>query len=389
MNPKNKILLICPSYVPPLIGGHKVWTHNLAENSNLKIDLLTGLIKEGYSEVSGPNINLIRKKQIFGTNEEIIDPTNFDLIKSYFFILRWLVGVRFSHKYEVIVVNGFVVLNALVILLCKIMNIKVVGMGVSEEYTLAIHGKNFKSKVQRFLLKLHKFADAYIVVCHFAKRLLIEYGGQENRIIVIPSSINELKLLTEVTKKESNNKILSVGRLVERKGFHMLVEAVHKIKDSIPDIQVDIVGDGPYKKQIEGKIKLLSMEKYVSIHSGLDDDELSKLYANANLFVLAHMMLENGDTEGCPTVFSEASGSGLPVIGGTGAGADTVIIEGVTGFIVDARDTDKLSNTIKKILNDKELAYTLGKAGSEKIKSEHTPTVTGKQFRKLIQDLID
>ena len=123
---------------------------------------------------------------------------------------------------------------------------------------------------------------------------------------MIPSSINESKLLTEVTKKVSNNKILSVGRLVERKGFHMLVEAVHKIKDSIPDIQVDIVGDGPYKKQIEGKIKLLSMEKYVSIHSGLDDDELSKLYANANLFVLAHMMLENGDTEGCPTVFSEA-----------------------------------------------------------------------------------
>ena len=161
------------------------------------------------------------------------------------------------------------------------------------------------------------------------------------------------------------------------------------IKDSIPDIQIDIVGDGPHKKQIEGKIELLSMEKYVSIHSGLDDDELSKLYANANLFVLAHMMLENGDTEGCPTVFSEASGSGLPVIGGTGAGADTVIIEGVTGFIVDARDTDNLSNTIKKILNDKELAYRLGKAGSEKIKSEHTPTVTGKQFRRLIQDLIE
>ena len=125
MKPKNKILVICPSFVPPLIGGHKVWTHNLIENSGLQIDLLTGKIKEGFSEVSGKRINLIRKKQIFGTNEEIIDPTNIDLIKSYFFILRWLIGISFSHKYEVIVVHGFVVLNALVILLCKIMNIKV------------------------------------------------------------------------------------------------------------------------------------------------------------------------------------------------------------------------------------------------------------------------
>ena len=395
MNPKNEILLICPAYVPPLVGGHKVWTHNLVENSNLKIDVLTGEIKEGYSEISGKNVNLIREKKIFNnssiyfeSNEQSIDPKNIDLIKSYFFILKWLISVRFHHKYKIIVVHGFVVLNALVILLCKILNIKVVCMGNAEEYTLAKYGKNLKSRIQRLLLKLHRFSDAYIVVCHFAKRLLIEEGGLKEKIFVIPSSINESKLSdSKIRKKETGNKILSVGRLVERKGFHKLVEAVSLLKYSIPDIKVDIVGNGPYKADIESTIRRLNMEDTVTVHSGLDDDGLSELYANANLFVLAHMMLDNGNTEGCPTVFSEASGSGLPVIGGTGAGADTVIIEGKTGFIVDARDIKELSKTISKILNDKDLAYSLGKAGSVKIKNEHTPKVTGKKFYEVIVSL--
>jgi glycosyltransferase involved in cell wall biosynthesis len=388
MTPKHKILLICPSFVPPMIGGHKVWTHNLIENSGLHIDVLTGKIKKGFSEISGDKINMIRKDFIFGTSEEIVDPRNIDLIKSYYFIMQWLLKISLTHKYQVVIVHGFVILNPLIILLCKCLRIKVICMGNAEEYTLALYGKGLKPFIQKLFLKLHKYSDAYIVVCHFAKRILNKQGLDNKKIFVIPSSVNNSKIAKTIIKKERGNRILSVGRLVERKGFHKLIDAANHLRKQIPDIFIDIVGDGPYKEEILKQIEILKMKDHVILHSNLSDDALSNLYQESNLFVLAHMMLENGDTEGCPTVFSEASGSGLPVIGGTGAGADTVIVEGETGYIVDVKSTEELRDKVKKVLLDRNLAFQLGQNGIKKIKSEHTPEVTGKQFRSLIDTVL-
>ena len=76
---------------------------------------------------------------------------------------------------------------------------------------------------------------------------------------------------------------------------------------------------------------------YVKLHGEITDEELSNLYSKSDLFILAHTMLKNGDTEGCPNVFSEAMANNLPVIGGTGAGADTAIIDNYNGYIVNSK----------------------------------------------------
>ena len=88
------------------------------------------------------------------------------------------------------------------------------------------------------------------------------------------------------------------------------------------------------------------------------------LYENNSIAVLAHTLLKNGDTEGCPTVFSEAMGHGLPVIGGDGAGADTAIIEGKNG-IVHGPDIEELSNAISKIFLDPDLAKSMSEYGKK------------------------
>ena len=87
------------------------------------------------------------------------------------------------------------------------------------------------------------------------------------------------------------------------------------------------------------------------------DEDLRKIYEDASLFVLAHTLLENGDTEGCPTVFSEAMGYGLPIIGGTGAGADTAIIEGCNGFIVNSKNIEEIVDAIKRSLRHECIEY--------------------------------
>ena len=93
--------------------------------------------------------------------------------------------------------------------------------------------------------------------------------------------------------------------------------------------------------------------------------------------------------EGCPTVFSEAMGHGLPIIGGTGAGADTAIINGVNGFIVDSKNILDLSNSITKILKNTDLSESMILAGQKKLKQNHDPVKNGLAFQKSISRIIN
>ena len=100
------------------------------------------------------------------------------------------------------------------------------------------------------------------------------------------------------------------------------------------------------------------------------------------------MLLDNGDTEGCPTVFSEAMGHGLPVIGGTGAGADTAIIHGKNGFIVNVRNQDEMKKYISKILENDELQKNMVEYGKEKLEKDHNPKKNGLALFNTIERIL-
>ena len=124
---------------------------------------------------------------------------------------------------------------------------------------------------------------------------------------------------------------------------------------------------------------------YIKLHGEISDEKLATLYGESDLFVLAHTMLDNGDTEGCPTVFSEAMANNLPVIGGSGAGADTAIIDNYNGYIVNSKNIDELSSSIKKILLDENLHKKMVLNGKLKLSKDHNPKINGKIFGSFIE----
>jgi glycosyltransferase involved in cell wall biosynthesis len=142
------------------------------------------------------------------------------------------------------------------------------------------------------------------------------------------------------------------------------------------------------RDQLENQIKNLSAGDYIKLYNNASDELLSRKYQEASLFVLAHMLLSNGDTEGCPTVFSEAMGHGLPLIGGTGAGADTAIISGKNGYIVNVRNQKELISKIKEILNNKELSKKMIEFGKEKLSRDHDPRKAGIALAKTVERII-
>jgi phosphatidylinositol alpha-1,6-mannosyltransferase len=157
--------------------------------------------------------------------------------------------------------------------------------------------------------------------------------------------------------------LLTVGRLIERKGHTTVIEALPKIRRHFPDVRYAIVGNGPMQERLEELAERIAPGAVMFFH-GLGDQDVATLYDSCTVFVMPHRTIpETGDTEGCPTVFLEASLHGKPVIGGNAGGVADAIIDGETGLIIDGTDVDAVADAIIRLLSDVAFANTLGVHG--------------------------
>lgn len=381
----NRFLLISPDFPPPLVGGSLVWLLNLVGNCPQNFDILTGPKDKNYEEVfDGPN-RVFRSRFIKDSH----DPSFFQLLSTYIYMPFWMVKQNFKENYKAVLVNPGVIGNSILFITGKLFGIKVIGIGHGEEITVPLYGRGIKNWIKRSIMKsCYKHAVGFIVVCHFCRRLLISLEVDGNYVDVIPSCLNPDKIREKTLKHKENYNIISVGRLIERKGFHFLIDAVVKLQEEFPLIKLEIVGDGPYKGVLENKIKQTNSSNYVNLNGQISDDKLVHLYESSSLSVLAHTLLDNGDTEGCPTVFSEAMGHGLPVIGGDGAGADTAIVNGKNGFIVHSPNINELAEAIRTIFLDPVLANSMREFGKAKLARDHDPKKNGLALETSIKRLV-
>jgi phosphatidylinositol alpha-1,6-mannosyltransferase len=376
MNSK-KILLVSPDFPPPFVGGSLVWIHSLISNSKYNYEVLTAENKFTHS-----NINISTIKSKFITNSS--NPTRLNLFFNYFYIFFWCLINLKKNKYDLVVSNPGLVGNCIVFFLCKILRIKVIGTVYSEEITTSIYGKNLKSKFKLFLVKFfYKYADIFITVCSFSENLIKSFKFNKNIYVLPPGD------LLKIENKNFNypSTLLSVGRLIKRKGFDRLIIATNEAKKKIPNLKLNIIGNGDEFQNLNKLIKNLNACEFIKIYSNVNREQLNKFYLQSDLFILANYMMENGDTEGCPVVLIEAMSYLLPVIGGKGGGVDTAISDGKNGYIIDSNQITEVANKIILILNDINLIKQMSLYSKKKIISEHNIKVISQKFDNIVFDL--
>ena len=175
-----------------------------------------------------------------------------------------------------------------------------------------------------------------------------------------PSSLPE--------KPEKEKIIISTGKLKARKGYHVSIPAIGRIKKKYPQIKYYIVGDQSDKKyfnQLKDLAEKCGLGKDVVFQEGISDRELIKLYYSADLFVLTPINIKN-NFEGFGQVYLEASACGKPVIGTYGCGAEDAVVDGITGLLVPQNDIEKTAEAILKLLDNPELAGKLGENGKKR-----------------------
>jgi glycosyltransferase involved in cell wall biosynthesis len=214
------------------------------------------------------------------------------------------------------------------------------------------------------LLKRKMDAARFVVTCTDANR---EYLQRLSRTTVhcIYHGLNAdfTRLLKESAGRSSRNgklRLLSVGRLVEKKGFDIFVEACGILRRRGVAFESVIVGeDGEHTEAVKRRIASHNLEQSVRLTGPMPQARLFEEYSRATMFCLPCRVLDNGDRDGIPNVLVEAMACGLPVVTTAISGIPEVVKDGVNGLLVPTENPEALADALMRISQDHSLARRL------------------------------
>lgn len=161
-------------------------------------------------------------------------------------------------------------------------------------------------------------------------------------------------------------RIISVGRLIEKKGFRNLIAACALLRGAGRAFHCEIIGDGPLLDDLSAKILANQLEDHVQLVSTLSQFKIAKRLAAATIFVLPCIKESGGGMDNLPTVIMEAMASGLPVISTATAGVPEMVDAGETGLLVPPDDPSALAEAIATLISQPDEARRLGARGRER-----------------------
>lgn len=164
-------------------------------------------------------------------------------------------------------------------------------------------------------------------------------------------------------RERAEVRLLTVARLVEKKGIAHVLHALARVRDELPSLRYDVIGDGPLRGELGALAASLGVVERVRFLGARTSDEVHRAMREADLFVLPSVIARNGDEEGTPTVLMEASYAGLPVLATRHAGIPDVVADGETGVLVPEGDDDALAEALRTLILERERWPAMGEAG--------------------------
>lgn len=242
---------------------------------------------------------------------------------------------------------------------------------------------------------IYSCADGVIAANEFARANLLRIGVAEDKIFKILPGVDREKFVPQRPNPELITRyglagkkiILSVGRLVARKGHTRLLQALNQIRDRVPQFHYLIAGEGPEKQAILSLAAQLGLSPQVTLVGKLTDEQLPDFYNACDVFALVNHVVE-GDLEGFGMVFVEANACGKPVIGGRSGGTAEAVVDGKTGFLVDPENYEEIAARLLLLLQNDELSQRMGAAGLERARTEFNWGTRAQAFREINQEIV-
>jgi glycosyltransferase involved in cell wall biosynthesis len=233
-------------------------------------------------------------------------------------------------------------------------------------FSISEHGPHIFFTADWWRLE-EKFTRALFVCCisNFCRSQIMMYTPVDrwNRLHIVHCGVDPGEYHVR-RHSGRGSRLLFTGRLSEMKGIPILLSAIATLKDSWPELIVDLAGDGPDRGVIEAEIQRLGIAEHVRILGYQSSEQVRELLRHADVFVLPSF------AEGVPVVLMEAMASGVPVIATRIAGIPELVEDGVSGLLTAPGDSAALVAAIDRLLSDGALRERLARAGRAVIEGE-------------------
>lgn len=255
-------------------------------------------------------------------------------------------------------------------------------------YSFTAHAKDiFHEDVQAADLSA-KLRDAHhaITISQYNDSHLRERFGDEDchglRLVRNGLHLDRFPLRTS-PERGPVARLLGVGRLVEKKGFGLLIQAAKALTDRGIACRVDIVGDGPLRGDLEKTIEENGLGEVVSLLGARTQSEVRQLFQEADLFVAPFVVGSDGNADGLPTVLLEAMASGVPCVAADVTAVGEVIRDGETGWLVPSGDLPRLVDAIATALDASTDTSSIVAAARRLVVAEYNSAVQAARLRAL------
>jgi len=233
-------------------------------------------------------------------------------------------------------------------------------------------------------------ADSVLAGSRYTADLAKSLGARAERVLVTrygtdPERFRPLDAAPLRARLELGARpvLLTIARLVPRKGIDRVLETLASVRRAIPDVVYVVAGDGPDRERLGELSKRLGVEDCVRFVGGIADDELPLWYSLGDVFVMPSRS-DPPDVEGFGIVFLEAAACERPVVAARAGGVPDAVEEGVSGLLVEPGDGEGLARALIELLSDPARRADLGRRARERVLAELTwDAIAEKTFRAL------
>jgi phosphatidylinositol alpha-1,6-mannosyltransferase len=247
--------------------------------------------------------------------------------------------------------------------------------------------------LKSLLKKIIKDVDHLGYLGDFTKGEIAKISNQPQKFLQIAPGIDTEHFapksargdLIEKYRLDGRRVIVSVGRLVHRKGQDELVKAMPKILEQFPDAILLFVGEGPIKQMLFNSAKQLGVLPKVVFAGRVSHHDLPDYICLGEIFAMPVRSRFSGlEVEGLGIVYLEASACGLPVIVGNSGGAVDAVLDKKTGLLVDGTKSDQIADAICELLANPERAKQMGAAGRDWVINNWQLSRWSEKFNKVL-----
>jgi amino acid adenylation domain-containing protein len=357
--------VLISEWFPPAVGGSAELLANVYSRiSDRTIAVITDAAGPIASEAGGASsFRVVRAP--FGSNDGYLRP---DSIRTH---LRLVARLRKATPLGGVVHCGRALPEGWVALLSRRMG--------GRPYVCWTHGEELayaaSSREHSWMLKrVHRGASALIANSQHTANLLLALGNPPERVHVVHPGVDAERFrpsergrgFRSALVRNDELMLLSVGRLMPRKGHALVIRALARIGRQVPALRYVIVGDGAERQRLRALAAEVGVEDCVQFLGEVPADDLPAYYAAADIFVHPNRV-EGTEFEGFGLVFLEAAAAEVPSIGGRSGGVPEAVQDGVTGLLVSGEDVGELAAAVRRLAESAALRAQFGRAGRARV----------------------